>query len=172
MIAVDTNLLVRYVTNDDPLQARQALAVLAGPEAVFVSRTVVLELEWVLRAAYKLPPEAIEGALLEYLAYPAWCPNNRHNSRWRWKVTGRDWISPTRCTIRPLNRPGGYSPLIKKCSSEPGKLAGGCCLLWRGAVGSSGLLRGNVAVMLGCLAREGRCRRGGHVYVQGAAVCK
>ena len=76
MIAIDTNLLVRYITNDDPLQARQALAVLAGREAVFVSRTVLLELEWMLRAAYGLPREAIEHALLTILGLPSVVPEH------------------------------------------------------------------------------------------------
>lgn len=76
MIAIDTNLLVRYITNDDPLQARQALAVLAAQEAVFVSRTVLLELEWVLRAAYGLPREAIEHALLTILGLPSVVPEH------------------------------------------------------------------------------------------------
>jgi len=34
MIAVDTNVLVRYLTNDDAEQARKAVAVLGGPDSV------------------------------------------------------------------------------------------------------------------------------------------
>jgi len=34
LIAVDTNVLVRYFTNDDPEQARRAASLLAGPETV------------------------------------------------------------------------------------------------------------------------------------------
>jgi predicted nucleic-acid-binding protein len=57
MKAVDTNVLARFFVNDpdDPEAAKQrpaAVQVMAGQ--VFVSLTVVLELEWVLRGFYEL----------------------------------------------------------------------------------------------------------------------
>jgi predicted nucleic-acid-binding protein len=52
MIAFDTNLLVRIVINDDQQQADIAEQLL-NTHQVFISRTVLLETEWVLRAAYK-----------------------------------------------------------------------------------------------------------------------
>ena len=54
MIALDTNVLARLVTNDDPVQARQAAALIDMGGALFVPLTVMLELEWVLRGAYAL----------------------------------------------------------------------------------------------------------------------
>lgn len=62
MIAVDTNVLVRYVTNDDPEQARKAVALLSQEETVLVAHTVLLELEWVLRSAYGLDRPRILAA--------------------------------------------------------------------------------------------------------------
>lgn len=59
MIALDTNILARLVINDDPLQAKQAAALIDGGSALFVSVTVMLELEWVLRGAYQLERAAI-----------------------------------------------------------------------------------------------------------------
>ena len=44
MHAVDTNVIVRYLTGDDPVQADKARAII-GQEPVFVPRTVVLEVE-------------------------------------------------------------------------------------------------------------------------------
>ena len=38
------NVLVRYLTNDDPEQARKAVAVLAGADRILVTATVLLEL--------------------------------------------------------------------------------------------------------------------------------
>jgi len=70
MIALDTNVWVRYVTNDEPDQAKRALAVLAESEEIFVAKTTLLELEWVLRAAYKLPATAIIKALRHILGLP------------------------------------------------------------------------------------------------------
>lgn len=58
-IALDTNLLARLVTNDDPQQAQQVADLIDASAACFVPITVVLELEWVLRGAYKLPPTAV-----------------------------------------------------------------------------------------------------------------
>jgi predicted nucleic-acid-binding protein len=62
MIAVDTNVLVRLVTNDDPAQASRAVRLFAS-EDVFVPKTVLLETEWVLRGAYGLDRALIADAL-------------------------------------------------------------------------------------------------------------
>jgi len=57
MIALDTNILARFYVNDpsDPESVQQrpvALGLLTESAEVFVPLTVVLELEWVLRAFY------------------------------------------------------------------------------------------------------------------------
>lgn len=70
MIAVDTNVLVRYVTNDNAEQARRAIALLGNADGVFVAKTVLLETEWVLRAVYALLPETIRKALLHICGLP------------------------------------------------------------------------------------------------------
>ena len=41
MIGVDTNLLVRILTNDDPIQARRALKLLKSDE-IFIPKTVII----------------------------------------------------------------------------------------------------------------------------------
>jgi predicted nucleic-acid-binding protein len=46
--AVDTNILARYYLQDDATQARIAAGLLAAGD-VFIPKTVMLELEWVLR---------------------------------------------------------------------------------------------------------------------------
>jgi predicted nucleic-acid-binding protein len=53
VIALDTNILVRVLINDDKLQAAQATQLIEA-NACFVPLTVALELEWVLRGVYKL----------------------------------------------------------------------------------------------------------------------
>ena len=58
MKALDTNVLARFFIDDDddPQAARQRpLAVQALAERCFVSVTVLLELEWVMRGFYELP---------------------------------------------------------------------------------------------------------------------
>jgi predicted nucleic-acid-binding protein len=52
MIAFDTHLLVRAVVADEPSQVA-IVRDLVMQDIVFISRTVLLETEWVLRALYK-----------------------------------------------------------------------------------------------------------------------
>lgn len=58
MTGLDTNVLVRYLTEDDPAQARKAASliatVVARGERCFVSAVVLCELAWVLRGAYEV----------------------------------------------------------------------------------------------------------------------
>ena len=50
MIALDTNILARYLLDDEPAQARTARRLLADAKAEYwIPVTVVLELAWVLR---------------------------------------------------------------------------------------------------------------------------
>ena len=66
MIAVDTNVVVRLVTNDDPAQAALAAALFEA-EPVFLSVSVMLETEWVLRSVYGLSRQTVANALLRLL---------------------------------------------------------------------------------------------------------
>ncbi len=58
MIVVDTNVLVRYAVKDNPEQACIATDFLRQNECL-ISRTVILELAWVLAGAYKLSREQV-----------------------------------------------------------------------------------------------------------------
>jgi predicted nucleic-acid-binding protein len=62
-IAVDTNILVRYLAWDDVDQARAAARVLEGGETVAISTIVLCELVWVLKRAYRLSSAEIADAL-------------------------------------------------------------------------------------------------------------
>ena len=62
MRAVDTNVLVRALVQDDPTQARRAQACLSA-QRVYVPVTVILELEWVLRSRYGYSRKAIADAM-------------------------------------------------------------------------------------------------------------
>ncbi len=48
MIALDTNVLARYLLNADEVQSAEAEKLLAGGELFYVPLTVWLELAWVL----------------------------------------------------------------------------------------------------------------------------
>ncbi len=69
MLAIDTNLIVRYLTGDHPKQSPRARALIDG-EAVFASVTVMLEVEWVLRSAYGYRPADVACALRAFAGLP------------------------------------------------------------------------------------------------------
>jgi predicted nucleic-acid-binding protein len=69
VIAIDTNILVRFLTCDDKQQFNKSLALFENHE-VYIPDTVILESEWVLRYAYGFTPDAICGALTKLFGLP------------------------------------------------------------------------------------------------------
>lgn len=65
MIAIDTNVLARLLTQDEPGQTRRAIA-LQEANSLYVSKTVLLETEWVLRSFFKRDPETIHRLLTHF----------------------------------------------------------------------------------------------------------
>jgi predicted nucleic-acid-binding protein len=62
VIAVDTNVLVRILTHDDPRQYSRAAALFASEE-IWIAKTVLLETEWVLRSLYGFSASELGVAL-------------------------------------------------------------------------------------------------------------
>lgn len=72
MPALDTNVLVRFLVQDDGVQLQQAKALLersveAG-ESLFVPITVALEVEWVLRSRYGFQKDAVTAVFAALLS--------------------------------------------------------------------------------------------------------
>ena len=67
MIGLDTNILVRYLTQDDPIQSSKAREIverrLTEEKPGFVSIVAMVETVWVLERAYGLKPHEIVGAV-------------------------------------------------------------------------------------------------------------
>jgi predicted nucleic-acid-binding protein len=67
MIAVDTNILVRHLTQDDSEQAKIADSLLqqyfGQPQSIFINNIVICELVWVLERGYKYSREQISSAI-------------------------------------------------------------------------------------------------------------
>ena len=66
MIALDTNVLVRFLTQDEPGQARAATDLildLTQDNPGFIAREVLVELVWVLERAYNFSRSDISGVL-------------------------------------------------------------------------------------------------------------
>jgi predicted nucleic-acid-binding protein len=69
MRAVDTNVLVRLVTRDDPAQVRAAEAFVQG--GAWISHVVLAETTWVLASAYDLDHAAIATVVEMLLSHQA-----------------------------------------------------------------------------------------------------
>ncbi|MBW8910045.1 MAG: type II toxin-antitoxin system VapC family toxin [Mesorhizobium sp.] len=69
MLAIDTNVVVRYLTNDHPEQSARARRLIDN-QPIFVAITVILEVEWVLRSAYGYEQPVIVNALRVFGGLP------------------------------------------------------------------------------------------------------
>lgn len=79
MIGLDTNILLRAVLDDHPVQspaAQQLLQSLDRTSPGYVNLLVMMEFFWVLRSRYKLPPPRLAGSMrnlleVEFLEFEA-----------------------------------------------------------------------------------------------------
>lgn len=69
MLAIDTNLIVRYLVGDDAAQAARARRLIDNND-IFVCTTVLLETEWVLRSVYGFPAAQCAKALSDFAGLP------------------------------------------------------------------------------------------------------
>lgn len=67
MIGLDTNVVVRYLTQDDPIQSRKAAALienrLTQEEPGFISIVAMVETAWVLERSYGFAGDEIAAAI-------------------------------------------------------------------------------------------------------------
>lgn len=81
MIALDTNVLLRLLVNDDPKQARQAQTVVDRAldlgEGILLPDVVLCEVEWVLSSAFGLSRAAIAQTLSRLVQGPEFTFANR-----------------------------------------------------------------------------------------------
>ena len=78
MRGIDTNVLVRYIVQDDPEQSRQATHFIertcSGEESsIFITGIVLCELVWVLETSYEYPKESIIPVLEKILKTRQFC---------------------------------------------------------------------------------------------------
>lgn len=69
MRAIDTNVIVRFLTGDDPAQTARARKLIEGGD-IIVATSVLLETEWVLRSGYGFTTERIVQALRDFAGLP------------------------------------------------------------------------------------------------------
>ena len=74
MIALDTNILIRYFAQDGGVQAAAATAVieegLSDEQPAFLSLITIIEMIWVMRRAYGLDSQGIATVVRGLLAAP------------------------------------------------------------------------------------------------------
>ena len=93
MIALDTNILARYLLDDEPAQSRAARRLLADARAEYwIPISVVLELGWVLRKSDS-PRAAVIERLRELLSLRNVRPQNADLvfQALRWAAQGMDF---------------------------------------------------------------------------------
>ncbi|MGI8619005.1 MAG: PIN domain-containing protein [Gemmatimonadaceae bacterium] len=71
MVGLDTNVLVRFLVEDDPRQSAAAASLISRAvsrdEALFISEVVLCETVWVLSRSYRLGRAQIAGTLRDLL---------------------------------------------------------------------------------------------------------
>ena len=74
MKAIDTNILIRFLTGDDELQARKVYSIFKNVESekktLFVPLLVILETIWVLDSVYEISRTEILESITELLLMP------------------------------------------------------------------------------------------------------
>jgi predicted nucleic-acid-binding protein len=72
MRGLDTNVLVRYLVQDDKKQAEKASAAIlkavSGAKRCYINHAVLCELVWVLESAYDYPKDSIADVLNKILS--------------------------------------------------------------------------------------------------------
>lgn len=64
MIAIDTNVLLRYLLLDDEIQAKKAADLIESRQSVYISHVVLVETVWTLKGKkYKLTPTQIDATI-------------------------------------------------------------------------------------------------------------
>ena len=85
MIAIDTNILVRYITQDDLGQAEAAEKLLATYnsklQSIFINNIVLCEFVWVLEKGYKYSQQQISSAIRIILSTEEFA-FEQHNILW------------------------------------------------------------------------------------------
>ena len=108
MIGLDTNVLVRFLVQDDRVQFARAQRLIAREarrgESVLVSLLVLLETEWVLRSRYGLAKSEIAdalSALLDSVELRVEDEAAVEQALFTWRDSGADFAN---CLIGARNR--------------------------------------------------------------------
>jgi predicted nucleic-acid-binding protein len=98
MIGLDTNVLVRFLVEDDEAQLEQAKALIKresrNGQRIMISELVLLETEWVLRSRYEFTKKEIIGTLsglLESVEFEIEDESSVERALYVWKDSNADF---------------------------------------------------------------------------------
>ena len=122
MIAVDTNILVRYAMRDDSQQLEIAHRFLHENEC-FVLRSVVLEFVWVLSSAYNLSRQDIVERVRHALRVPTVTTEDVKNVTLalEWYEKGMDFADALHLAVS-IRETNGFSTFDKKFANVAKRL--------------------------------------------------
>lgn len=64
---LDANVIIRYLTDDPPLQAERAAALIEGPRELTVSPLILAEVGYVLTQVYRRERAVVVPAMIEFV---------------------------------------------------------------------------------------------------------
>jgi predicted nucleic-acid-binding protein len=111
VLGIDTNVLVRFLTRDEPGQYERARRIIRrganDPDGIYVNQLVLLETEWVLRSAYgfaKAEILAAISALLDAQELVFEDESSIEEALFSWRKSNADFAD---CLIGAKNRRAG-----------------------------------------------------------------
>ena len=123
MIGLDSNVLARYYVQDrsDAEADRQHAAarrLIESGRPLMVCKTVLLELEWVMRGYYRFTPTDIAAAMNHLLSLPHVDIEGRATIEQRLPMRPAVWIWPMRYTLRVTTRARAWRPSMTNGSRD------------------------------------------------------
>jgi predicted nucleic-acid-binding protein len=116
MIGIDTNVLVRYITRDDPEQYQVAKRVLESnctrQEPGYVNVIVLCELAWVLASVYDATDEELAGVIDQLLRTHQFQIERRDQVRTALEQSKRRPAGFPDCLLGQLNQNAGCAETI------------------------------------------------------------
>lgn len=124
MLAVDTNILVRLLLDDDEAQAAAARTLQRTHSPLYLSHVVLAEMAWVLASAYELRRDKLAGLiemLLETDGFVLQDPPVVRSALSAYRASKADFSD---CLILGIAASAGAAPLVTFDDNKLAKLPG------------------------------------------------